>query len=224
MANRPFLTLVTRCCDRPLLLKHCLDSVIQQNDTDIEVVFIIDNERRGVLWANQQFEVHSGRVIGDYVYLLDDDCKLPDRTFVRRLKAVRGNPGCIMVKCKRPQLAPRVLPKPGVWGKRDQIRITATNGGCFVVRRDVFLSHCHRYAVPAAGDAHFIIGVKNDNQVTMAWLDVFGMETMQLGRGKKFDVDSGKDWWLPIVQRYGIEDCGMGPDNLPDWRLRLWRR
>lgn len=217
--KRPFLTIVTRCCWRPVLLAANVQSVLRQTDRDIEQIFIVDQNRRGIHWANLQLFANRDRVGGEWVYILDDDCRLIRDDFVslvRNCASANPNAKFIVVKSRRPQLAPRVLPKPGVWGKRGRLPMRA-NCLCYVVRRELWREAIASFGAPAAG-AGLMMEHLAKSQYGMVWLDVIVAETQQLGRGRNFET-CRKTWWRETIDRFGIRDVGKG-----DWRLRLWRQ
>ncbi|MHA2069645.1 MAG: glycosyltransferase family 2 protein, partial [Candidatus Thorarchaeota archaeon] len=73
-----FLTIVTRCCQRPKMLSENIQSVIDQTCHDVEQVFIVDHTRQGIHVADRALALNKDRVEGEYVYILDDDCQLID--------------------------------------------------------------------------------------------------------------------------------------------------
>lgn len=215
----PFLTLICRACHRPKMLTKALLSAIAQTDKDLEIIFIVDNQKRGVKWANQQYQKNLDRIQGQYVYTLDDDTFLPDDRLVETIKATaeaKGYPDVIMVKGRRPQLAPNILPKSTVWGYRDRLKVTSTNGACYIAKAKCWHLHSEKYGVNAAGDWQFLKRLKNDESLTFYWLDFIAKETQQLGRGKKFE-DTKKDWWKGIVETFELEENERG------WFLPLWK-
>ena len=214
MTNSPFITFITRCCYRPNMMRIAINSALAQTDRDFEIVLIPDMKKRGVKWANKQFGLNTNRVDGRYVYTLDDDSKIVDRELIKRLKKISTQPGIVMVKCYRPQIAPHILPKPYVWGQRDKLRVATTNGGCFIVRADVWKRHAHAYGIPGSGDWNFLSTVKRDRSIEFFWVNVVAKEPQQLGRGKKFEK-CGKGWLNEVVKEFGFKEVAPG-----DWRLR----
>lgn len=214
--DHPLLTVVTRTCRRPALLGANIESLLAQTDRDVEQVFIIDNERRGIAWANRQFHVHRQRVDGRYVYILDDDCKLINDEFVARLRrAVDDEPDVVMVRSRRPQR--RIKELPTVWGQRDRLRKKTTNCLCYVVRNDWYRAHVIGFGSRICGDWHFLDRLLKHG-AGLVWLDLFVGQTQQLGRGRHFE-DCGDDWFERVVEKYGIQEVETG-----DWRLRLWQQ
>lgn len=219
MTNKPFITVVTRACCRPKMLSIALNSVLMQTDTDVEVIFIIDKKKHGVSWANKQFGINTYRVQGQYVYCLDDDNMLVTHKMISQLKSFIGKqpepPHVIMVKCRRPQLAPHILPKARVWKHRELIQVTTTNGGCFISRADVWRKFAIRYGNKGSGDWNYMNSIRNNDELTFAWLDLICQEKQQLGRGRNFEKCK-KSWWEDIVSKYRLVEIAPG-----DWRLPL---
>lgn len=218
------MTIVTRCCRRPKMLAANIRSVLAQTDGDIEQVFIVDAQRRGKAWANQQVPRAAHRVDGAYVYILDDDCKLISADFVAKLrKAVRRhkNPGVVMVKSRRPQFAPKLLPRADAWGKVGKLRLGATNCLCYVVRADLWKEEIRHWATRAAADWSFLKALLK-HRSEFAWLDLVVAETQQVawlaGREKSFEKCGG-DWWKRTAKQFGVVHLGGG-----DWRLPLWKK
>jgi hypothetical protein len=220
----PFLSVVTRCCCRPKMLAVNIRSVLAQTDRDIEQVYIVDGKRRGLAWANQQVPRAAHRVDGDYVYILDDDTKLVAPAFVAKLRdAVRRHksPGVVMVKSRRPQFPPRLLPKADAWGEVGKLRLGATNCLCYVVRADLWKEEIRHWATRAAADWSFLKALLKYKS-EFAWLDLVAAETQQVawlvGRPKSFEKCGG-DWWKRTVKQFGIVHRGGD-----DWRLPLWEK
>lgn len=133
------LTLVTRTC-RPILLKRCITSVIDQTRADLIQHYIIhDDEGKGVGWANRQLAEHAEHYTGDYVQILDDDDWLAYPQFAAELgKIVIQQDRPDVIVCKM-DLCGRTLPTSAVW-QRFPVRghIAFPN---VIMRRDVFWGH-----------------------------------------------------------------------------------
>lgn len=209
----PFLTIVTRCCKRPKMLTANIESVLSQTDRDVEQIFIVDYNQAGVRRANISLAQNRGRISGDYVYILDDDTRLEDKNFVAKIRCIaRTGPDVIMVKSRRPQFAPHILPKPFVWNCPERLALTSTNCLCYVVKRQVWLDHIEAFGAPAAGDWWFLERLRNRG-ATFAWIDLVVAETQQLGRGKLFEK-CGRDWFQRVAREFELTEVAPG-----DWRL-----
>lgn len=216
MTTNPFFTLITRACWRPKMLANSIRSALSQVDTDLEILFIVDMKKRGVRWANDQFHANRDRIQGQYVFMLDDDCRLIHNGFVGALKKITTtNPGLVMVRTRRPQLAPKELPRREHWGKVSSLKQGSTNGMCYVTRTDLWKKYTPRYFVNATGDWQFLKALL-PNAKPIVWLDMFASETQQLGRGKAFEKCNA-EWWQNIVKRFQIEKDDR------EWHIPLYQ-
>ena len=197
------------------MLAKCIKSVQAQTDNDWEQVFILDTEKRGLVWANNSMVHNKARVQGQWVFHLDDDCRLITRAFIAKIKRhleQHSKSEVIMLKTRRPQLAPTILPKPNVWGHKSRLKMRA-NGMCHIVRNDVWQECIHALGGGGGGAWRFINAFLCAG-AEVTWLNMVGSETQQLGRGVKFE-DCKANWWTQTVKRFGIEE--VAPQ---DWRLR----
>ena len=81
-----YLTVVTRCYKGKEALGINQRSLSNQSDSDWDQVCIHDEVGIGLHKANGLFHQHRHLVKGTYVLLLDDDDKLTDDDFVKKLK------------------------------------------------------------------------------------------------------------------------------------------
>jgi hypothetical protein len=213
-----FLTIVTRCCQRPVMLTENIESVKAQTCHDLEQIFIPDRTRQGIQKADRALGESVERVNGKYVYILDDDCMLIDSRFVEKVKEVveEHDPDVIMVRSRRPPGPPsgRAL-VPTVW--EEPLRHGACNCLCYVIRAGLWREYIKWFGEkPWGGDWWFLERVLKEGP-KMYWLDEIVADARQLGRGKIFEeVDEG---WFEAV----MEECGVENLSDDDWRLRLWR-
>ena len=160
-----FLSVVTRCYKRPLLLRANQHSLRQQTDPDYEQLFIVDDVGRGLPWANRALQTATPS--GDYVLVLDDDDMLADPEAIEVLKeATADNPELVIFKTDHAKLG--VLPNDLIWGKRPLLGLI---GSCsFISRRDVWEQHIHNFGKDAAGDFAYLKAVWF-NRPNVVWLD-----------------------------------------------------
>lgn len=220
-SKKHFLTIVTRTCDRPVLLTENILSVIQQEDRDLEQIFIVDHERLGRCAADQSFVHHLDRIEGELVYILDDDCKLIEPGFVTELKEFyygQGMPDVIMVRSSRPQLAPHMLPRVELWGKLKKLRVATTNCLCYVVRRDLWKKYIFTFGEHRSCPDWYFLEALRDAGLSFAWLDLVVAKTQQIGHGTRFEAVD--DTWFERV----VKDLAVLEEVAPgDWRLPLYR-
>jgi len=217
----PFLTVVTRCCRRPKMLAENIASVKAQTCHDVEQVFIVDRERKGIQAADRALNENKHRVAGQYVYILDDDCMLLDPDFVASVRKVveAEAPDVVMVKSRRPPGKPSmqpIVPTKAVWGGKP--RHGSTNCLCYVIRAELWKEYIYMFGKkPWGGDWWFLEAVLK-TKPSMYWLDRIVADCRQLGRGKIFEqVKLG--WFERVAKKQGVAKLGQD-----DWRLRLWMR
>lgn len=162
----PFLTVVTRCYQRPTFLEANVQSLREQTDADYEHVLIVDETGVGLHKANQAVATVEPR--GEYVLILDDDDKLTEPEAIALLKeaVTPDDPALLFFKADHDKLG--VLPDGVVWGKRP---IHGRVGSCdFITRRDVWERHIAAFGAPHSGDYHYLKSVWSDAP-SVAWLD-----------------------------------------------------
>lgn len=149
----PFMSFVTRCCNRPAPLTRNRLSIADQSDKDYEHILIFDDVGRGRFWANNQFYVNRHRVTGSFVYLLDDDDYLVYNDFIKSIKriVIAHSPDVIMVKM---QTDAHIFPKEDVW--RKHIIMGSIGTSCFCVSNKVYQLHIKSFGRSSCGDYHFI--------------------------------------------------------------------
>ena len=212
LGSSPFLTVFTRACRRPAALLKNIHSVMAQSDLDLEQVFTVDHEERGLDWANAVFHQARHRVKGRYVLMLDDDTFMVGTSFVSRLKEVvreHNNPGVVLFKATSAS-GPRIVPPPAVWdldwvgGERPEK--WRGHGECLAVRSDLWKKHVRNYKAAAGktgGDWHFVTSLI-ESGATFAKMDLLSVSSVRRGRGKLFE-ECGENWLMPITARFGIE-------------------
>ncbi len=175
---RPFLSVVTRCYKRPVMLANNVASLRGQTDQDYEQLLIVDEVGRGVGWANQALA--TAEPAGDYVMALDDDDKLADYRAIELLKvATEGEPELVIFKADHARLG--ILPRAVVWGKRP---IRGSIGGCdFISRRDVWEKHIAAFGTMACGDYRYLRSVWQDDPKVF-WLDKLLASVQRISRGQ----------------------------------------
>lgn len=178
-----FLTIITRhVIGREKLLARNTRTVKSQTCDDYEQIFLIDDQKRGMLWADRNLHANRDKPTGRYVYVLDDDDYLVDNQFIEKAKELLGNssPAVIMVKFRRKPFNNQILPESQHWGKRPEVcHVGSPN---FVVRRDVWVKYIHHFG--AAGDPysdfHFIRSIWDAGH-KFVWLDRIVAEVDRIG-------------------------------------------
>jgi len=217
-----FLTIVTRTCQRPQFLKENIHSVKSQTVQELEQIFIVDRQKKGIQQADKSFVENRHRIDGEYVMILDDDCWLIDDRFVEKTLAyVHDNeyPVLLLFRSKRPAGPPSaetVFPTRAVWGKTPLHQ--TTNCLCYMVKAPVWKDKIEHFGIkPWGGDWWFLESVLSAGHKPN-WLDTGPMaESRQLGRGKLFE-QAAPGWFEKVATQEGLADLGKD-----DWRLQLWK-
>ena len=150
-ANVPFREVITRTFGgRPKMFVAQQMSVAAQTDRDFVHKVRVDGGRRGLEVATKNLGAYAPHLVGEYIWILDDDddCTLP--TFVAGLKkiAVLNAPDAIMVRMDHGY--GRILPSAR-WGKSP--RVSEIGVSAFVVRREVWQAHAGAWA-PGGATTH----------------------------------------------------------------------
>lgn len=147
-----FLTIYTPTYKRPLLLAACVESVRAQTCEDLQHLIIHDEIGIGIEGMFAAIPSHAGKIVGEYVYILQDDDKLADENVVRDVRTAMlmvHKPPVLMVKNKkRGQVFPLRWRQAPVLGAIDL--------GSYIVRADVFRDTCHLFGKRYAGDYDYI--------------------------------------------------------------------
>lgn len=164
----PFLSIVTRCSPgrRELLERNEL-SIAAQTDGDLEQIFI--EGAANLYEANLSLAMAGDVLVGEYVYVLDDDDYLCDSDFVTAAKkAAEDAPDVIMVRARWVYLAGHILPDAPNWGRPPVLG--KVGSPCFLVKREVWREHIRSFGRPRCGDFHFIRKLW-DMGCSFLWLD-----------------------------------------------------
>ncbi len=178
----PFLEILTRTFNaRPRMFAAHKLSLAAQTDRDFIHTVLVDSERRGIAWATENMAAYAPRLVGDYVWILDDDdlCILP--TFVAGLKqiAILNAPDVIMIRMDHG--AGRILPSAR-WGKAP--RLSEIGVSAYVVRRDVWQAHAGAW-LPGeyVSDYKFINSIWQSHPAVY-WWDVVASRVQVQSMGK----------------------------------------
>lgn len=164
----PFLEIITRSFGgRPRMFAAQQVSLAAQTDRDFIHTVLMDNERRGIGWATENMARYADKLVGEWVWILDDDdlCALP--TFVAGLKQIAqlNAPELIMVRMDHG--AGRILPSAR-WGKSP--KVSEIGVSAFVVRREVWQEHAGAM-IPGkyTSDYEFINSIWQSRPIVYWW-------------------------------------------------------
>jgi len=195
------LSVVTRCCMRPELLRENVESVRKQTARFVQQIFIVDRHRQGISWANKQLHEKRNFVTGDYVFILDDDNILPDNEFWEYASLVAeyaDTPEVLVTLALRPS-GQRVFPGHEDWVNKNLVK-ARTNAHCYVVRSDIWKKHIISFGTPTTHSGAWQFPeamLKHKPPYRWKWVEVIAGESVQLGRGHTDNL--GEDWWEKYV-------------------------
>ena len=206
---KPFLSFVTRACNRPIMLEQNILSVQAQTCGDWEHIIIYDDQQRGMSWADKALDKYKRSVTGAYRYILDDDCLLLDFSFVAALRAIVEShgtaPDLIMVRSKRPPGPPSnetIFPSVRVWGGK--VAHGTTNCLCYVMCSHLWDRFIFEFGTkPWGGDWHFLKAALPHVNKTV-WYPAIVAEAQQLGRGRLFEPTHA-GWFEDLAIEYGYK-------------------
>jgi len=191
------------------MLSRNIESVRAQTSKDWEQLFIVDSKGdNGIPWANEQLSRFKSYIQGEWVFILDDDCRLTDFEFVSSVRdALVPRADMVMVRTRRPQLKPSLLPPDGKWGMENREKLEKHEGihvNCltYVVRRGLWLNTIHEFKGHSGARTFFqaVMRVKPH----IVWLDRVMSTTQQLGRGKNFEECEPR-WFDRIAKEYDLK-------------------
>jgi len=151
------LSIITRTFNgRPAGMKRLRDSLDSQTSRDFEHVLLVDDQRRGVEWANSNLWRALPNIHGDYIMIVDDDDYLVDANFVELLAdEVKDKPEIVIIRMDMSNGL--VLPELGDWESRPVHSRIAVS--CHLTRRDIFEKHVRDFGHKYDGDFDYIRSV-----------------------------------------------------------------
>jgi glycosyltransferase involved in cell wall biosynthesis len=178
----PFLEILTRCYKRPTLLQRNLDSIAAQTCDDFTHTLIIDNVGVGVGGAWAKLRDYAPRLVGDYIWILDDDDECIRPSLVEDLKAIAAqhDPDVIMLKMDHGQWGIKPSHSWKQWPELGDIGCSA-----YVVKRAIWQHHAPEawYATRYQSDYDFIKSIFS-RPYTICWYDVVASRVQVISQGK----------------------------------------
>lgn len=135
----PFLEVLTRVYKRPQLLAINVESLRHQTDGDWQQTFLRDDVGRGINWSHENMAAYAPNLVGEYIWILDDDDMCTCPTLVADLKSIWLSHGPDVIMLKMDHSGGRVLPDAETWGDGP----VCSRIGCsaFVVKRELWQAH-----------------------------------------------------------------------------------
>jgi hypothetical protein len=178
-----FLEVITRCYKRPKMLKRNQASLRAQTDPDWIQTLIVDGIGMGVAWANENLALKAQYLVGEYIWLLDDDdeCILPSLVADLKKIAHQHHPEVIMLKMDHGERG--ILPDNECW-KNEELAPGHVGCSAYVVKRTVWQAYAWAW-VPGAYDSdfNFFASIWAD-QPTVYWHDVIASRVQRISLGR----------------------------------------
>ena len=161
----PFLEVLTRVYKRPQLLAINVESLRHQTDGDWTQTYLVDNVGRGINWSHENMAAHAPHLVGDLVWILDDDDMCTCPTLVADLKRIvaEHDPDVIMVRMDHGKA---VLPGDDTWG--DEPVYGQIGCSAYIVRRSVWQAHAGALVPGWYGSDYSLINSIFGNNPAMA--------------------------------------------------------
>lgn len=206
------------------MLADAIRSVQSQTNDWWEHLFLVDQNKRGLHWANRQFFVHREHVRGDYVFILDDDGRLEDPCFVECLEAFVSRhdyPDVVLTQSLAPAKGGGFhhLPLSHVWeldwGAGERPERWMGHAYNYVVRAEVWQETIEAFgkAPLTGGDAFFGTALcQGDYRIEK--MDRVVAKSMQRGRARRFEA-CRPNWWQVVANRFGIHQVEGDVWRLP---------
>lgn len=178
-----FLEILTRTFNkRPGMLVQNWDSLTSQTCDDWEQTLLIDDVGRGVAWSTENMARYAPKLVGEYIWILDDDDLCIRNTLVAELKAIvaRDDPDLIMLRMDHGAYG--ILPPNDLWRaepERGQIGMSA-----FVAKRELW-QMCAHVLIPGRYDGDFDMALElYDRAECVYWHDVVASRIQWVGVGR----------------------------------------
>jgi glycosyltransferase involved in cell wall biosynthesis len=179
----PFLEVITRTFNaRPHLLRINQDSFKRQTNPDWVQTILVDDAARGIGYAGAMLTNYAPDVVGDYVWVLDDDdtCILPTLVVELKFIVADSDPDVIMVRMDHG--AGRILPDDADWMLRPVMgRI---GGSAVIVRRAVWQANAWAWNSGRYTHDFDFINALWDTNPTVYWHDVVASRVMRQSFGR----------------------------------------
>lgn len=177
----PFLEVLTRSYKRPIMLAANRASMEAQLCRDWKQTLLPDLIGRGIGWSTENMAAYAPYLVGEYIWILDDDdlCILPEFVGGLRDIATRHNPDVIFVRMDHG--GGRILPTK-YWEQAP--RCGEIGVSAFVVRRPIWQIHSGAM-VPGTytSDYAFIKSIW-DGGASVYWWDVIASRVQKQSLGE----------------------------------------
>lgn len=177
----PLLEIVTRTCKRPGLLKNNQASVAALIGNDWLHTLLIDATGRGIGWSYDNLAGYAPNLVGDYIWLLDDDDRCIYPNLVSELRSLVDGcaPDVVIVRMDHGPLG--ILPDEGWAGFPQQGDI-----GCsaMIVRRDWWQTHAGALTPGHYSSDYDFFRSLMISGPRVVWWDIVASAVQRISRGE----------------------------------------
>jgi hypothetical protein len=175
----PFLEVLTRTYKRPTMLNANMESLRKQTYRDYTQTLLNDPEGRGIGWSYTNLAAYAPFLVGDYIWILDDDDMAVSQTLIADLKGIveAHSPDVIMLKMDHGSRG--ILPSV-CWQRKPELG----GIGCsaFVVKRQIWQRHAKYFTANYAGDFDFIKSIF-ERDYEIYWFDCIASRVQNISLG-----------------------------------------
>ena len=185
----PFLEILTRTFNqRPIMLGINQASLEEQTDDDWIQTLLVDEERRGIGWSHENMARYAPKLVGDYIWCLDDDDMCICETLVSDLKAIvaEHDPDVVMVRMNH---GGAIIPGYN-WGSRPiygQVDVTTP-----IVRRRLWQANAHAMIPGWYGSDYSLINAIWMDKPIVYWHDeiVSKRQRQSFGKAENEEIEN----------------------------------
>jgi hypothetical protein len=178
----PFLEVLTRCYKRPGMLRRNCASLLAQTCADWVQTFLVDEVGRGIGWSQENMAAYGPQLVGDFIWVLDDDDVCIRPTFVAELRQIVAAEKADLILVRMDHGPRGVLPTDADWGRapvRAGIGVSA-----FVAERSLWQA-CAPAMVPGTYESDFEMAAALYQRATrVCWHDVVASRVQWIGLGR----------------------------------------
>ena len=179
-----FLEILTRCMPgRENMRQRNRLSLIEQTDDDWSQTILFDDDCAGIPAAQVRLADYADKLVGDYIWILDDDDLCTRPSLVAELKQITADHDYDVIIVKMDHGPRGILPYNSAWGREPRIGEIGSSG--YIVSRQLWQDHADAFrGAHYCSDFDFIASVWN-HAPSVYWHDVIASQVQMIGRGQK---------------------------------------
>lgn len=175
----PLIEVLTRTYKRPKMLAVNQASLARQTYQSYTQTLLNDPVGRGVGWSHRNLASYAPFLVGDYIWVLDDDDECIRPIFFEELRGIleERTPDVIFVKMDHGERG--ILPLK-CWGCEPFAG--GIGSAASIVKREIWQRHADAWGDHYAGDFDFIKAIW-DSQASVYWFDVIASRVQRISLG-----------------------------------------